>query len=51
MDVSSHSQFDRKQRSACVILALQTGDLNKKRPGNERAISGQAGLAPAGTAT
>ncbi len=51
MDVSSHSQFDRKQRSASFIFALQTGDLNNKRPGNERAISGQAGLAPAGTAT
>ncbi|MNX81264.1 hypothetical protein D3C86_1129470 [compost metagenome] len=51
MDVSSHSQFDRKQRSASFVRALQTGDLNHKRPGNERAISGQAGLAPAGAAT
>jgi hypothetical protein len=51
MDVGSHSQFDRKQRSACVILAVQTGHLNNKRPGNERTLSGQAGLAPTGTAT
>ena len=51
MDVGSRSQFNRKQRSASFIFALQTDHLHNKRPGNERAISGQAGLAPAGTAT
>lgn len=51
MDVSSNSQFDRKRRSARFILPFQTGHLNNKRPGNERAISGQTGLAPAGTTT
>lgn len=51
MDVGSRSQFDRKQRSASFIFALQTDHLHNKRPGNERAISGQAGLAPAGEAT
>jgi hypothetical protein len=51
MDVGSRSQFNRKQRSASFIFALQTDHLHHKRPGNERAISGQAGLAPAGAAT
>ncbi|MNU90000.1 hypothetical protein D3C71_798540 [compost metagenome] len=51
MDVGSRSQFNRKQRSASFIFALQTDHLHNKRPGNERAISGQAGLAPAGAAT
>lgn len=51
MDVGSRSQFDRKRRSARFTPALQTGHLTNKRPGNERAISGQPGLAPAGTAT
>ncbi len=51
MDVGSRLQFDRKQRSASFIFALQTDHLHNKRPGNERAISGQAGLAPAGAAT
>jgi hypothetical protein len=51
MDVGSHSQFERKRRSAYFIVAFQTGHLNNQRIGNERAISGQAGLALAGTAT